>query len=260
MAHGKPTLGPGKICYLEIPAHEVTRASSFYQEAFGWEVRRRGDGKLAFDDGVGEVSGTWTAERAPDANPGIVVYVMVADLSEALGRVRAAGGEVVEEGHPSGERVAHVQDPAGNLIGVYEGRELAAREQAVAPVPEHLTTVTARLSLVDAPAALGFYVAAFDATEIGERFHLPDGTMVHAELQIGDAVVMVSEADGEPTRSLLATYWQDVDAMWERAIEAGAEIIHPLEDQFYGDRAGRLSDPFGQQWTMATRIAEPQTS
>lgn len=258
MAHGKPTFGPGKICYLEIPADDAARASAFYRDAFGWQVRRRGEGELAFDDGVGEVSGTWTTERAPDPHPGIVVHVMVADLSQALDRVRAGGGEVVEVGHPSGERVAHVQDPAGNMIGVYQGHELATPEGGeVAPVPAHLTTVTTRLSLVDAPAALDFYIAAFDATEIGERFHLPDGSMVHAELQIGDAVVMVGEADGEPTRSLLATYWEDADAAWQRAIEAGAEIIHPLDDQFYGDRAGRLGDPFGQQWTIAMRIAEP---
>jgi uncharacterized glyoxalase superfamily protein PhnB len=254
MAHGTPTFASGKICYLEIPAADVERSSRFYHEAFGWELRTRGDGSVAFDDAVNEVSGTWRTGRPPSAEPGIMVHVMVADLDAALAAVSAAGGEVVNADAEPHERVAHVQDPAGNVIGVYEGRELAQREAGVSPVPEHLHTVTPRLSLSDAAAGIEFYKAAFGATELGERFHMPDGTLVHAELRIGDSVVMVKDAQDDDFKALLCTYWPDVDAVWEQAVRAGAEVIYPLKDQFYGERSGRLGDPFGNQWMLCARI------
>jgi PhnB protein len=119
----------------------------------------------------------------------------------------------------------------------------------------------------DGAAAIDFYRAAFGATELGERFTGPGGELIHAEVRIGDSVVMISDEgeDGAPARSpeslggvsaIMATYWEDVDATWERAIAAGAEVVYPLGDQFYGDRAGRLRDPFGQQWMLCQRIEE----
>lgn len=252
VSSGPPTLATGKICYLMIPAVDIRRSAAFYREAFGWEVRDRGDGELAFDDAVGEVSGSWVTGRPPSTDPGLVVYVMAADIASTLAAVRAARGEVVDEVDPNApERVAHIRDPAGNIIGVYEQPGLAERERAVNPVPEHLHTVTARLVLTDAAAAIEFYAAAFGAEEIGERFTTPDGTIIHAELRIGDSVVMVTE--GEGGSALLDTYWPDVDAAWERAVAAGAEIVFPLADHFYGVRGGRLQDPFGQQWMLSMR-------
>jgi uncharacterized glyoxalase superfamily protein PhnB len=254
MAHGTPTFASGKICYLEIPATDVERSSRFYADAFGWELRTRGDGSVAFDDAVNEVSGTWRTDRAPSGEPGIMVHVMVADLDAVLARLREAGGEVIDPDAEEHERVAHVRDPAGNVIGVYQGRELAAREGTVSPVPEHLHTVTPRLALSDAAAGIEFYKAAFDAKELGERYHMPDGTLVHAELLIGDSVVMVKDAQADDFKALLCTYWPDVDAAWERAVRAGAEVVYPLADQFYGERGGRVADPFGNQWMLASRI------
>jgi uncharacterized glyoxalase superfamily protein PhnB len=254
MAPGNPTLASGKICYLQIPAVDVERSSRFYSEAFGWELRTRGDGAIAFDDAVHEVSGTWVTGRPPSAEPGIMVHVMVADLDAALAAVRAAGGEVVNPDAEKHERVAHVRDPAGNVIGVYHGRELAERERTVQPVPEHLHTVTPRLSLPDAAAGIEFYKAAFGAEELGERFIMPDGTLVHAEVRIGDSVVMVKDAQDDDFTALLCTYWPDVDAAWERAVGAGAEVVFPLRNQFYGERSGRVADPFGNQWMLTARI------
>jgi PhnB protein len=135
----------------------------------------------------------------------------------------------------------------------------------VAPVPEHLHTVTPRLVVRDGAAAIDFYREAFGAEEIGERFTGPSGELIHAELRIGDSVVMISDEadDGAPARSpeslggvvsaIMATYWEDVDAAWSRAVAAGAEVLYELADQFYGERGGRLRDPFGQQWMLATR-------
>lgn len=138
----------------------------------------------------------------------------------------------------------------------------------VSPVPEHLRTVTPRLVVRDGAAAIEFYRAAFGATELGERFTGPDGELIHAEVRIGESVVMISD-EGEnaaPARSpeslggvvsaIMATYWENVDAAWERAIAAGAEVLYPLENQFYGERGGRLRDPFGQQWMLSQRIEQ----
>jgi predicted enzyme related to lactoylglutathione lyase len=113
MAHGIPTLATGKICYVEIPATDVERSSRFYSDAFGWELRARGDGAIAFDDAVKEVSGSWVTGRPPSAEPGIMVHIMVADLEAALTRVRSAGGEVLNDDAEPGERVGHVRDPGG---------------------------------------------------------------------------------------------------------------------------------------------------
>jgi PhnB protein len=129
----------------------------------------------------------------------------------------------------------------------------------VSPIPEHLRTVTPRLVVRDGAAAIDFYRRAFAAEELGERFTGPNGEVIHAEVRIGDSVVMITEegvgADApEAVTAIMATYWQDVDAAWERAIAAGAEVIFALDDQFYGERGGRLRDPFGQQWMLSSRI------
>jgi len=143
----------------------------------------------------------------------------------------------------------------------------ASQPGAVRPVPEHLRTVTPRLVVADGAAAIDFYATAFGAQEIGERFTGPDGELIHAEIRIGDSVVMITEdaVDG-PARSpdqlggmvtcVMALYWRDVDTAWERAVAAGAEVMYPLEDQFYGERGGRLRDPFGQQWMMSQHIED----
>lgn len=140
--------------------------------------------------------------------------------------------------------------------------------QAVEPIPEHLHTVTPRLVVRGGAAAVDFYRRAFDAHQLGEAFTGPDGEVIHAELRIGDSVVMVTDEseDGAPARSpqsldgtvtaIMATYWEDVNAAWERALAAGAEVIYPLEDQFYGERGGRLRDPFGHQWMLSQRTEQ----
>jgi uncharacterized glyoxalase superfamily protein PhnB len=135
----------------------------------------------------------------------------------------------------------------------------------VPPIPKHLTTVTPRLVVADGAAAIDFYMAAFGAEPVGERHTTPDGTIIHAELRIGDAIVMLTDDGGDgparapagdrPVSVIMATYWEDVDRAWERALGAGAEVIYPLADHFYGERGGRLRDPFGHQW-MLSRVTE----
>jgi predicted enzyme related to lactoylglutathione lyase len=129
-ASDQPHYATGKICYIEIPATDIDRSAGFYSEAFGWELRERGDGHIAFDDTVGEVSGTWVLDRSPSSQPGLMIYVMVADADAAVDGVMRAGGEIVQAIDPAArERVARFRDPAGNVLGIYEQPGLAETEQ-----------------------------------------------------------------------------------------------------------------------------------
>lgn len=116
-----PTIGNGKVCYIEIPATDVARSAEFYKQAFGWSIRTRGDGATAFDDGVGEVSGAWVLGRPPSGTPGLMVYIMVDSVAATADKVLAAGGEIVQPiGADAPEITARFRDPAGNVLGLYQ--------------------------------------------------------------------------------------------------------------------------------------------
>ena len=119
----KPTLGNGKICYVEMPAIDVQRSAEFYEKVFGWGIRKRGDGAIAFDDGVGQVSGTWITGRPP-ATPGLLIYIMVDSVAATIDIITAHGGEIVERPRPDEPGgvclIATFRDPAGNAIGLYQ--------------------------------------------------------------------------------------------------------------------------------------------
>ncbi len=116
-----PTLANGKICYIEMPAADIARSSAFYKRVFGWHVRTRGDGSLAFDDTTGEVSGTWVLGRPPSGNPGLLFYVMVDSVAATLDVIVASGGEIVQPiGGDAPEITARFRDPGGNVIGLYQ--------------------------------------------------------------------------------------------------------------------------------------------
>ena len=118
-----PKLGNGKICYVEIPAIDVNVSSSFYEKVFGWQLRKRGDGSISFDDGVGEVSGTWVTKRKAAAEPGLLIHIMVDSVAAALDAVIAHGGKMVQPiGMDAPEITAHFSDPAGNVFGLYQER------------------------------------------------------------------------------------------------------------------------------------------
>jgi predicted enzyme related to lactoylglutathione lyase len=116
-----PTLKNGKICYIEMPATDIARSSEFYKRVFGWNIRKRGDGHLAFDDTTGEVSGTWVLGRPPGERPGLLFYVMVDSVAATLDTIVAQGGEIVQPiGADAPEITARFRDPAGNVIGLYQ--------------------------------------------------------------------------------------------------------------------------------------------
>ena len=116
-----PTHSNGKVCYLEIPALDINRSAAFYQQVFGWRIRHRGDGRIAFDDTVGEVSGTWVLGRSPATVPGLLIYVMVDAAAATVNAVIANGGMIVQPiGMDAPEVTARFSDPAGNVLGLYQ--------------------------------------------------------------------------------------------------------------------------------------------
>ena len=135
---------------------------------------------------------------------------------------------------------------------------------SVKPIPDGYHSITPYLVVDDAKAAIDFYTRAFGAKE---KFRLPMGDRIgHAELEIGDSVVMLADefpdmghlgptSRGGTTVSLLH-YVEDVDSAFRKAIDAGATEARPVENQFWGDRMGTLTDPFGHVWSLATTVEE----
>ncbi len=116
-----PTLANGKICYIEIPAADIARSSDFYKQIFGWNIRKRRDASISFDDTTREVSGTWVLGRPPTAKPGLLFYIMVDSVAATLDAIVAKGGEIVQPiGVDAPEITARFRDPSGNVIGLYQ--------------------------------------------------------------------------------------------------------------------------------------------
>lgn len=140
-------------------------------------------------------------------------------------------------------------------------------ENKVSPIPNGFNSLTSYISVKGAGEAIEFYKKAFNASEIG-RISMPDGSIAHAELQIGNSRIMLAEENvqwgnlspqtlgGSPVT--LCLYVEDVDAVFTNALQAGAKITGDMEvkDQFYGDRAGSLTDPFGHKWSVMTHIED----
>ena len=136
---------------------------------------------------------------------------------------------------------------------------------ATKPIPEGYRTVTPYLIIKGAAEAIEFYKRAFGATEL-LRMADPHGRVGHAEIKIGDSVIMLADEHpamgyrgprsfGGSSVSILL-YLEDVDAVFERALKAGAKAQRPVANQFYGDRTGTLEDPFGHVWTVATHVED----
>ena len=138
-------------------------------------------------------------------------------------------------------------------------------KKAQQAIPKGYHTVTPSLVVAGAARAIDFYKKALGAEEI-MRFPGPDGKIMHAEIRVGDSVIMLMdempEQGGKGPKSLGGTpvgffvYGDNVDAAWKRAVDAGAKEVMPLIDQFWGDRSGCLEDPFGHKWWLAQHIED----
>ncbi|MFO1519447.1 MAG: VOC family protein [bacterium] len=133
------------------------------------------------------------------------------------------------------------------------------------PIPAGYHTVTPYLCVQGASEAIEFYKRAFGAVELF-RMPMSDGRIGHAEIRIGNSPIMLADEcpemgfrspkalGGSPVNIML--YVEDVDARFEQAVEAGGEVVRPLQDQFYGDRNGSVRDPFGHTWHLATHVED----
>ena len=136
---------------------------------------------------------------------------------------------------------------------------------ATQPIPEGYHTVTPYLAVEDATEAIEYYTKAFGAKE-RVRMETPDGKVGHAELEVGDSLVMLSDpfpqASTKPPNELGGTsvsvfmYVEDVDAVVKQAVDAGATVTMEIADQFWGDRFGSVKDPFGHLWSIATHVED----
>jgi len=219
----------------------------------------------------------------------VLMHVYVEDVDALAARVTAAGVPVTVEQKDYGDRAGSFKDPfghewyisthkvdmtperyaelaaAGQLPG--PGRELPKAARPAKPVPEGFHTVTPYLTVGDGAKAIEFYTKAFGARENpAMHFADPSGRIAHAELTVGDSKLMLNAASeeykhfspemvgGSPVT--IALYVDDVDALASRAVAAGAKVLRPVADQFYGDRSGRLQDPFGHVWIISTHIED----
>jgi PhnB protein len=135
----------------------------------------------------------------------------------------------------------------------------------VKPIPDGYHSVTPYLVIKGAAEALEFYKSVFGATEL-MRFDGPNGTLAHAEIKIGNSPLMISDEwpdmgfrgpksiGGSPVGIMI--YVEDADAMFAKAVAAGGTVTKPLQDQFYGDRSGSITDPWGHMWTIATHVED----
>lgn len=131
-------------------------------------------------------------------------------------------------------------------------------EATIRPVPEGYTTVTPWIIGRDTAGLIEFLRTAFGAEELA-RVHGPDGSIGHAEVRIGDAVVMMFDGPGDwpDTPAFLRLYAPDGDAVFQRAVAAGGSPVTEMTELFWGDRVGRVRDPFGNLYWIQTRVAEP---
>ena len=144
-------------------------------------------------------------------------------------------------------------------------KEDSKTQLSVKPIPEGMHTVTPHLVCAGAAAAIEFYQKAFDATELS-RVPGEDGKLMHATVRIGDSVVMLNEEMPEwgafGPKSLKGSavtihlYVENADAVFEQAVAAGAKVTMPLDDMFWGDRYGKVEDPFGHQWSIGTHVRD----
>jgi uncharacterized glyoxalase superfamily protein PhnB len=180
------------------------------------------------------------------------IHLYVPDCDAVYERALRAGATSIDEPRDQeyGERSGGVKDPAGNLwyIATHQGKTYR---------PEGLNDVNVYMHPLRAEPVINFLKRAFGARELG-KYASPDGVVHHAELRVGDSVVEMGEAHGKypPMPTMFYLYVPDCDAVYQRALQAGATSISEPVDHPYGDRSGGVKDAFGNQWYIATHIKD----
>jgi len=235
----------------------------FAKQAFGAEERFRGigsagglHGEVKIGDSILMMGGGIPGREFRSTPSTIALHVYVKDTDAAYEQALAAGATSAGEPRDQeyGERSAAVKDPAGNYwyIATHEGPRY---------VPEGLNDVNVYMHPLRAEPVINFLRRAFGAQELA-KYASPDGVVHHAEVRVGTSVLEMGEAHGpyQPMASVLYLYVPDVDAVYRRALAAGAASISEPADQPYGDRNAGVKDPFGNTWYIATHIKDMQST
>jgi PhnB protein len=239
--------------YLAV--REALEVIEFIKKTFGAEGSIRGTGsgggihaEYRIGDSMLMIGGSleWKGPSMPTS-----LHVYVEDADEVFERAVEAGAEVIYEpvDQPYGDREASVRDAAGNHW--YISHHL----KKIEPV-EGFHTVTTYLHPKGAGKMIDFLERAFGAEEVFRSES--EGVIHHASLRIGDSIISMGEAHGlfQPMPTMIYLYVEDTDALYKRAIEAGAKSLHEPADQPYGDRNAGVEDPFGNQWYIGTHIKD----
>ncbi|MBV9945016.1 MAG: hypothetical protein JO262_23030 [Solirubrobacterales bacterium] len=248
-----PGLIPGQLCYLQIPALDVTTAARFYERVFGWRV----DPPEAGFEAPGLI-GQWVTDRAPAPDAGLVGWIHVRDVRQTLEVARQAGGTPRDGPLPDGPRLlASFADPAGNLVGIVQHGDHAPRAAAHARRAENRTmpacTLIAELAYDDVIAAIDWLCDRFGFLErwrVGEH---------RAQLSFGACTVAITEprtSNVRPGPRDMMVRVADVAAHHERARECGVRIIREPTDFPYGERQYTAEDLGGHHWTFSQSIAD----
>jgi uncharacterized glyoxalase superfamily protein PhnB len=230
---------------------------NFAKNAFGAEITLRAEsegihGEVRIGDTMLMMGGGIPGKPFKSETKLTALHVYVEDTDTTYRKALEAGATSVgaPQDHEYGERGASVKDPFGNFWYI-------ATQQGDSYIPKGLHNVNVYLHPLRAEPVIGFLKRAFEAEEIS-KYASPDGVVHHAEIRVGDSVVEMGEAHGpyQPLPSMFYMYVPDCDAVYRRALAAGAKSLHELADQPYGDRNGAVTDPFGNIWYLATHVKD----
>ncbi|HTS47588.1 MAG TPA: VOC family protein [Bryobacteraceae bacterium] len=233
---------------IEFAKHTFGAQETFHAIGSGGGIHaevRIGDSMLMMGGG-----GPGLSFRGPALPTALHVYVEDVDAAHQHG-VKAGGVTIQPPADQEyGERSSSLKDPAGNHWYI-------ATAKGASYIPEGLRNVNVYLHPLRAEPVIGFLTRAFGAVEL-EKYATPDGVIHHARVRIGDSVLEMGEAHGpyQPMPTMFYLYVPDVDALYQRAIKAGATSLSEPADQPYGDRSAGVKDAFGNQWYIATHIKD----
>jgi uncharacterized protein len=239
----QPTLGHGKICYVEIPAIDAAASADFYSNVFGWQIKTRGDGATAFTDGINEVSGAWVLGRKPATEPGLLVSIMVDSVAETITAIKANGGVIIKQMALSEtEQIAWFTDPAQNVVGIYQH-----------PGGGHGKICYVEIPAVDIIASSNFYRVVFP-------WSLRDKGTEHVAFDDSVGVVSGMWVTGRPPSTepglLIYVMVDDILAAADSITVHGGKIVQPVGVDA-PEIAARFSDPAGNVWGLYQEPIKP---
>jgi PhnB protein len=240
-------------------AKDGTALLEFAKQAFGAEETFRAvgeagglHGELRIGDSMVMMGGGLPGREFRATANTHAIHLYVPDCDEVYERALQAGATSIDEPKDQeyGERSGSVKDPAGNFWYI-------ATQQGESYTPKGLHSVNVYMHPLRAEPVINFLKRAFGAREIA-KYASPDGVVHHAEIRVGDSMVEMGEAHGkyQPMPTMFYLYVPDCDAVYQRALQAGATSIAEPADQPYGDRSGGVKDAFGNQWYIATHIKD----